>query len=40
LRRNPPVGLLRAFGEWQYNRSAANWCDEFPSPHGFACAKD
>jgi hypothetical protein len=34
------LGLLRAHGKGPCCSGAADKCDEFPSPHGFAPAKD
>jgi hypothetical protein len=33
-------GLLRARHEWPRHDGAADKCDKFPSPHGFARAED
>jgi hypothetical protein len=39
---DPPhlLGLLRARREWPRHGGAADKCDKFPTPHGFACAED
>jgi hypothetical protein len=32
--------LLRWSSEWPHHRGTGDKYDEFPSPHGFACAED